>query len=647
MPALPPIESLTDIELLREAYDLECKLAAGIDGRGKLPADFWETYSSFANTVGGVILLGIAEKNRKFELAGLADPGKLRTELFDLVNNRQKISANLINDSDVIECDVAGRKILAVWVPQATRKHRPVFVGGNPLKGTFRRQNDGDRLCDEETVKRMLSEQVEDSRDNRILKGYEFSDIDPESLRIYRQMLKDRSSTHPFLEDQGVEFLRKIGAWRKDRETGQEGLTVAGLLMFGRDHSIRDEFPYFTVDYQERSVARAELRWVDRLTNDGTWSGNVFDFFRRVYRKLVTDLKVPFRLQEGQRQDDTPVHTALREALVNTLAHADYSGRASILVVKRPDMFGFRNPGRMRISVEQAVAGGESDGRNRTIQQMFLLIGAGERSGSGVPKIYSGWAEGNWRPPLLYEKDEPSDQTLLELRMTDLLPKDVLAALQATFGEAWTKLDRTDQLILATAKIEGTVNHARVLGMSSEHPNDITRRLGRLVSQGLLLAAGRGRGSVYYLVGSALPTADGVFGAQGSELIRKGSDLSSEGTELSSEPLVKSTGRIVEGLSHPLIEQLSVLEDEIVKDLHSLAAPAQQAKKLASEKLREIVLQLCTERYLTLRILAELLKRDENYLRIRVLNPLVDAGILVRAFPANPNDPRQAYRTDS
>ena len=88
---------------------------------------------------------------------------------------------------------------------------------------------------------------------------------------------------------------------------------------------------------------------------------------------------MPFALKDGQRQDDTPVHEALREALVNTLVHADYTGRVSVLVVKRPDMFGFRNPGGLRLPIEQVIRGGESDCRNRILHQMFLLIGLGER----------------------------------------------------------------------------------------------------------------------------------------------------------------------------------------------------------------------------------------------------------------------------
>ena len=58
------IRTLADITTLSETVILECKLAAGRDGCGQLPHDFWPTYSAFANTHGGVVLLGVKEKNR-------------------------------------------------------------------------------------------------------------------------------------------------------------------------------------------------------------------------------------------------------------------------------------------------------------------------------------------------------------------------------------------------------------------------------------------------------------------------------------------------------------------------------------------------------------------------------------------------------
>ena len=66
------IETLGDIATLRESSEVECKLAQGRDGKGKLPEDIWESYSAFANTDGGDILLGLRE-----DLQGLLTLGQV------------------------------------------------------------------------------------------------------------------------------------------------------------------------------------------------------------------------------------------------------------------------------------------------------------------------------------------------------------------------------------------------------------------------------------------------------------------------------------------------------------------------------------------------------------------------------------------
>ena len=61
--------SLEDLALLRETVELECKLAQGQNGQGELPKDFWPTYSAMANAHGGVVLLGMREKEGVFSMA--------------------------------------------------------------------------------------------------------------------------------------------------------------------------------------------------------------------------------------------------------------------------------------------------------------------------------------------------------------------------------------------------------------------------------------------------------------------------------------------------------------------------------------------------------------------------------------------------
>ncbi|MGE4124214.1 MAG: helix-turn-helix domain-containing protein [Pusillimonas sp.] len=352
------LHTLEDINLLGESLELECKLAQGQDGTGEVPKDFWRTYSAMANAQGGVVLFGVQEKAGQFSVAGLKNPAKVRADLFNTLNNRAKVSTNLLNDADVTIVVVDSRNVLVISIPAATRKQKPVFLNGQPLGNTWLRLNDGDRHCDDETVKRMLAEHLEDERDARILIGFDMHDLDGESLRIYRQMLRDKKPAHPYLEQNDADFLKSLRGWRRDRQTGEEGLTIAGLLMFGKWDAIQEAMPHYFLDYQERPEAKTGLRWIDRLVPDGTWTGNLFEFYRRVYRKLTSDLKVPFALKGGQRQEDTPVHVALREALVNTLVHADYTGRLSVLVVKRPDMFGFRNPGRLRLPIFPSMDAG-------------------------------------------------------------------------------------------------------------------------------------------------------------------------------------------------------------------------------------------------------------------------------------------------
>ncbi len=342
------IQDLVDLQALSESAELEFKLAQGQDGKGKLPDDFWPTYSAMANSRGGYVVLGVREKKGQLTLAGIEDIEIVHKQLFDIAGNNAKVNINLLTNDSVQTVNIEGKSLLVIEIPTARRDQKPIYLKNQPMKETYTRLHEGDHRCSEEQVKRMMAEQVEDSRDDKILTGFDFSDIDMDSLKAYKNLFSVAKPQHPWLELDLFELFKKLGGWRKDRQTNVEGITLAGVLMFGTWDAIQDAVPNYFVDYRERDEASVE-RWVDRLYPDGSWSGNVFDFYRRTYRKLVTDLKVPFELQNGIRLDDSKAHEAIREALVNTLVHADYTGRSSILIVKRPDLFGFRNPGLMRV----------------------------------------------------------------------------------------------------------------------------------------------------------------------------------------------------------------------------------------------------------------------------------------------------------
>lgn len=630
-----------DPALLAESADLECKAAQGRDGRGELPEDFWKSYSAMANTDGGVILLGVQEKPRGvFKAVGIADMERVRKALWDNLHNRKQVSVNLLVETDIQPVSLEGKTVLQVRIPRAPRQQRPVHVGSNPLGGTYLRRHEGDYQADDETVRRLMAERVEDSRDERVLKGYDLGDLDMDTVAAYRNRFAASKPGHVWTDLPVPEFLERIGAFGKNRDEGTSGLRLAGLLMFGRAEVIRDALPHYMVDYQERPQAKTEKRWVDRLVPDGTWSGNVYDFFRRVYQRLTADLKVPFQLQHGQRVEDTPVHEALREALVNTLIHADYSGRVSVLVVKRPDMYGFRNPGRMRIAPEIAIHGGNSDCRNRRLQTMFQLVGYGDHAGSGLPKIYTNWAGQHWRVPVLHELPEP-EQTLMELRMSSLVPEDAVRELSGRLATRFTRLPETARLALITAHVEGMVSHDRLKQICADHPADLTKMLGNLVRDGLLLSDGSGRGTVYFLPWQRRPatTFDLAGEEAGAGAGAKPPELGTQPPELGGKPPELAGSAAASSVSYL---DWAAIPEALQQELMALALPVSGAGRVPPAVLQDVLLALCAGRYLGLRVLAQVLHRDPDDLRKRTLSQMVKDGQLKTAYPAA-KDPRQAY----
>lgn len=625
--------SLSEIAALGESVDFECKAAQGKDGSGELPLSFWETYSAMANTEGGEVYLGIEEvAPGNFNVKGIANTGKIKKTLWDTLHSRTKVNRNILTESDVQDVLVDGLPVVRVVLPRARRQDRPVHLSGNPFGNTYLRRHEGDYKAEDEIVRRMIAESVEDSRDDRILDNFGIEDLEKETISAYRNRFSAVKPDSPWIDLSAEEFLNKIGAIGKDRTTGKTGVRAAGLLMFGKYESIREVFPNYMVDYQERSEVKAEPRWVDRLVPDGTWSGNLYDYFQKVYRKLTSDVKVPFRLKEGVRTEDTPLHESIREALTNTIIHADFTGRASVLAVKRPDMFAFRNPGLMRVPLEQAVQGGISDCRNRRIQDMFRYVGLGDHAGSGIPKIYRNWKEQHWRLPRLYE-DLDNELTRLELRMISLLPEESVKMLDELFGERFRALPELERIILITAAAEDSVNHTRIKEMSTEHPKDISAALAHLVQEEMLVKQGETRGSTYYVPGKTLLEDLSLFQTFGEN---------SPKLEWSSLHLLKDSLHLQENSLH-LPQESPNLQDKLTTILTSLDL-SEMPRKIKSEIMRGIVLGICEGRYVSLRELASLLKRDSVALQNHYLTPMLWEGLLELKYPEIKNHPDQGYR---
>ncbi len=574
-----------------ECDDLEYKSAAG-----GFPDSFWDTYSAFANTDGGAIVLGVAEKNGKHYLDRLSEEQieKYRKDFWNNVNNRSTVNCNLMKSDDLVIGNFKGFRFMIFFVPRADREQRPIYRTQNPYNGTFKRNYEGDYKCTEKEVQRMFADaDTSCPPDSRILRNYSMDDIDKESVAQYRRLFAIAKPNHPWLAESDFDLICKLGGYRKDRVTKEEGFTLAGLLMFGKTEAITDNecCPNFFPDYQEHLSDDPNERWSNRIYPDGTWECNLFQFYRLILPRLQAVLPKPFRLENNIRRDETPAHIAVREALANLLIHADYSENASLMAQLYKNKIVFSNPGTMLVSKQQYYNGGDSVCRNKSLQTMFMMLGTAEKAGSGVDKILKGWSEQNWRLPIVETKCQP-DKVILTMRMETVMDDKVQDRLIAIFGKQIVNIGHERLIVLNTACTDGFVTNEGLRSILNIHKTEIADLLKDMCTSNLLIPEGYGRGTKY-----RLPNIDANVATSDANVATSDTNMATS-----------------------------------IK------------KRMRPEELKELIKNNTSE-WISLEDLAILINRNQKYLRANIIPRLIKEGAVEMLFPGIPNHPKQKYKS--
>ncbi|RGL61371.1 AAA family ATPase [Segatella copri] len=605
-----------------ESDDLEFKSAAG-----GFPGSFWDTYSAFANSEGGVIVLGVIERKGKFYIDNLSDEQieKYTKDFWNNVNNRATVSCNLLKTEDVVVEDYNGHKLMLFFIPRASREQRPVYRTSQPYNGTFKRNHEGDYKCTEREVQRMFSDaNVSNPADSRILRNYSLDDLDMESVAQYRQLFKLAKPDHPWSVLSDFEFLKKIGAYRTDRGTKEEGFTVAGVLMFGKEDAITDNecCPDFFPDYQEKLSDNPEIRWTNRICPDGTWEANLFQFYLRVLPRLSAVLPKPFILEGNIRRDETPAHVAVREALVNLCIHTDYSENATMVVRLYSNKIVFTNPGTLLVSKMQYYGESASVCRNKTLQKMFMLIGSAEKAGSGVDKILAGWRFANWRAPMLRTLSQPD---LVELTM--MMDEGTKDRLVRIFGTEVFSLGHERLLTLNAACTDGYITNENLRVVLNQHKAEVADLLKDMCKHKLLVQEGYGRGTKY-----RLPMTGNIASSEPNI-------ASSEPNIASSEPNIASSGANIASSGANIASSGA----NIASSEPNIAS-TRVKQRMPYQSLKAMICTVCSE-WISLDELSAIVRRDKIYLRNFIIPKMLEDNSLEMLFPGVPNHPRQKYKS--
>ena len=348
------LTTLEEILSLKESSQVEYKKA-----KNAFPKDAWKTYSAFANTSGGYLILGLSEDEYKNPvLTGVKDAEKIISDFCSILANRDKVSLNIINNDDIRTSIIEGKTIIIIHIKEAAITDKPIYLN-NSITQTYIRLHSQDHIADKQQLSAILRNQSS-QLDYELLSSYDLSDLDIDSINSYKSMLSKRYPTLNYSEMDNQNFLESIGVYRKNRDTNTMNLTIAGLLFFGKYNAILDRFPHYHVDFFDKRGN--SQRWSFRIESGNLDFPdlNLFNYYRLVSEKLLLSIDRDFELDEYTiRKNPTDLTIALREAFVNMIIHADYFLNTTALIAEiHEPYYIFINPGIMKIPVEEFFTGG-------------------------------------------------------------------------------------------------------------------------------------------------------------------------------------------------------------------------------------------------------------------------------------------------
>ena len=352
--------------------------------KDRIPAAFWKTYSAFANTSGGTIYLEIGEVDSNNQIVGPGHRSQMVKAILDTAGNLSRVSHNVLSGDSVKVETIGGYDAIVVSIPACPPETKPVYLNGNPAL-CYERDGTKDRQMD---LSKVLGLFFSSSRLRKVdgpnPYGVLLEDLDQRCLARYRSLYDRLFPTNHLKRLSMADFCAGLGITRKARD-GYVPTTEA-ILMFAPCWLISQFYPNFYLDFQMLS-ARDEKPVLRISSDDGIWSGNVFDFYLKVSDELFHRLPSPYLLVNGvDRGRDTLVEAVI-EGVVNSLNNADFQHGTSVRIVLDGRGISIENSGSMGINLEEAFEGGRSNPRNRGIVSFFRSVKIGDLAGTGIRKM--------------------------------------------------------------------------------------------------------------------------------------------------------------------------------------------------------------------------------------------------------------------
>jgi len=342
------------------------------EAKNSVPKSFFETVVSFANSDGGIILLGVDDNG---DITGIDENSvpKLKKEIVTSLNSKDCINPPVYVQP--VETSVNDKIIITVHIESSSQVHD---YSGTVFIREF--ESDIDITDNKNKLSDLYLRKRNSFTESTIYPYLTMNDLDKDLFEKARQLIRNYRSDHPWLLVSNEQMLKDSVLWRKDFQTSQEGFTLACALIFGKDTTIQSILSAYKVEAMVRRENHD--RWDDRIT----LRKNLIDTYLELKMFINRHLPEKFYLENDQRIDLRD--KIFREVIGNIIVHREYTSALSTEIIISDSDVCITNPNRALFHGYIDPLSFNPFPKNPNIRKFFTAFGWTDEIGSGVRNTY-------------------------------------------------------------------------------------------------------------------------------------------------------------------------------------------------------------------------------------------------------------------